>query len=266
MSVIEKWIQEKITADKLSTLEAEANVNAALQKLIQVRYSHEPDCKYEFTSANIVFNSAESETYLLLRLHENEGDADDFTYSEWESANVNLRGTIKIYRWDGNKEALEANQTDEVKYEDEHVCFKCSYNQTFLNQCQFCQEFDIQIYGLHAEGSEAVKLIIDQTSTVVLSGMNQVNFNKLDGFVMIGNVNSQALDSMGLYNLLSISPPYFFIGESNITKAREINAVSFNGIPLAPVALLDANCIEKSSINNCLIKTNYEVPPINWGE
>ena len=208
MSVIEKWIRQKVNTDKLSTSQVATSDDVKGIHTIKVNYIPEHECGYTTTSAYVGFD------HCFYIKYENHGISEDYKYEHHTKyMDIDFTGTISVYRWAGEKSVLEANQNPE-----EHT-----YNESFLAQCQHLQDFDINLSG----NSEC---ICAQLGTAVYYEAPSDE----DSCLIIGIAGQTYVD---LY-LDTVrdhdSPPFIFIGRSNLVKCKRVGSVEINGIRLLP--------------------------------
>ena len=110
---------------------------------IKVYYNNDT-YKYSFTSLYI------GKGIMFLEYQEN----DSFKVDEdVDRTPVYMKGRMKVYKHTtSNKDddagaEISANETDEHAFTLDSEVYKCSYNKTFLERCEFIGTYDIELYG-----------------------------------------------------------------------------------------------------------------------
>ena len=220
MSLVEKWIRQKMTIERL--------FSGQITPSIETTYLDESLFKYSFDSAYI------DSTDAYLRFTEKDGTFRPSTPTLMDTP-FDFKGTISIYRMEGDDTGeLLRNLTDDVTFliQPDNLV-RCKFDESFLARCEHLQDVHVELYGTPRNP----RLLVNHqviwkipTEGVVYGSVLTICL----GLVPVKYLNVEVPNPE--------APALHFIGKCELTKCRVASSICLNGIDVSPVSILPENC------------------------
>ena len=191
---------------------------------MKTTYLDESVFKYSFDSAYI------DSTDAYLRFTEKDGTFRPSTPTLMDTP-FDFKGTISIYRMEGDDSAeLISHLTDDVTFliQTDNL-IRCSFEESFLAQCEHLQDVHVELYGTPRNP----RLLVNHQViwNIPVEGIPY-------GTVLYINLGMIPVKYLDVRFPDPEAPSLHFIGKCELTKCRIASSISLNGIDVSPVSIL----------------------------
>ena len=216
MSLVEKWIQQRIAMENL--------LSGQITPSMKTTYLDESLFKYSFDNAYI-------DSYdIYMRFTEKDGTFRPSTPTLMDTP-FDFKGTVSIYRMEGDdSEYLLNNLTDDVTYliQPDNLV-RCKFNEAFLAQCEHLQDVHVELYGTPRNP----RLLINHKVIWKIPTEGYIY-----GTVLTINLGLVPVKYLDVVVPDPEAPSLHFIGKCELTKCRIAASISINGTDVSPVSIL----------------------------
>ena len=136
-----------------------------------------------------------------------------------------FRGTIDTYNWEGDWEEVNQSLTEDVSFGSGNDIVKCSFSNSFLQQCEYLQELPIEVYGIVDGVNIYLMMILNHE---VFHSLNSAELDIEKGYMQFG---------FRMRDLFK-DPSTMIIGKCNLKPCVPVNTITVDGVEVVPFSAI----------------------------